>query len=93
MSIESLRREIDRLDDQIVRLLHERARSVTRIAAKKRRHGLAIFDPAREEAILARVAGQAEQPWDGGSLARVYGTVLTECRRIAQRAAQDEGDG
>jgi 3-deoxy-7-phosphoheptulonate synthase/chorismate mutase len=51
----SLRREIDRLNQEILALIQERAEIVLEIAALKRSQGLDGYDPRREEEMLDRL--------------------------------------
>ena len=59
MNLEELRTQIDRIDRQIVELYVQRMETVSRISAFKREHGLAVYDPAREDILLERAAEQA----------------------------------
>jgi chorismate mutase/prephenate dehydratase len=55
---ESARAEIDAIDDQLADLYLRRLRAVSAVSEAKRAAGLPVRDPARERAILARVAGK-----------------------------------
>ena len=55
LSLEALRDEIDRLDEVIVRLLDRRARCAYAIGRLKRSRAWAIYEPAREAAVMAHV--------------------------------------
>lgn len=54
-NLEQCRQEIDKIDDEITRLLEERLAVSAQVAEFKRREGRAVTDPARERAILTRV--------------------------------------
>ncbi|MCC8108221.1 MAG: chorismate mutase, partial [Planctomycetes bacterium] len=54
MDKDDLRRAIDRVDDELLRLLKERQALAGRLGELKRSLGLPIYDPRREEEILAR---------------------------------------
>jgi isochorismate pyruvate lyase len=58
--LDSVRREIDRLDDAIVRLLAERAMYV-KDAARFKRDAFQVSAPARQEQVFARVRALAER--------------------------------
>lgn len=60
VEVAELRREVDLVDRELVRLLAERRRLVTRLAAAKRRASLEAVDPAREAELHARWAEHAE---------------------------------
>ena len=58
-SLDALRHEIARVDDQLVALLAERQALARRVGTVKRTLGLPIADPAREAAVVRRAAEQA----------------------------------
>ena len=52
MSLEDLRIQIDAIDTQIIRLLNERCDFVHEIGLIKKKEGLEIYAPEREEKLL-----------------------------------------
>lgn len=52
--IEDIRRMIDRIDSEIVRLLEERMELCRAIGEAKRRRGAPLRDPAREREVIGR---------------------------------------
>jgi chorismate mutase len=57
--LEALRGEIERLDQEIVRLIGQRTRLAREARAAKQDAGLPLFDPAREAAVVRRAAALA----------------------------------
>src|SRR5688572_1296109 len=55
------RRDVDRIDRQIVELLSERVRAGKDIGALKRTAGLPTIDPAREAEVIRRAAELARE--------------------------------
>lgn len=55
LDLEAIRRDIDAIDEQLIRLLNERAGLVLRVAEVKKRDGLDIYVPGREEALLRKL--------------------------------------
>src|SRR5262249_56447501 len=55
-SLTTIRRRIDRIDDQLLRLLNRRARLVLAVGAHKQRERAAVYVPDRERAVLSRLA-------------------------------------
>jgi len=53
--LESLRKEIDRLDRELVKILNERAKIVHRINEVKKQSSMPVFDPAREKKIINKL--------------------------------------
>jgi chorismate mutase / prephenate dehydratase len=81
-AIEELRVEIDRLDQELLRLLSDRVAVVLRVGERKKAAGLAIFDPKREQTMLDRLASQAASPLDRELVLTVFRTLIAECRRL-----------
>ena len=55
MSIEDIRTKIDRVDRELLKLLSERAELVHEVGEIKRKEGLEIFAPDREEKLLRKL--------------------------------------
>jgi chorismate mutase / prephenate dehydratase len=83
-SIATLRRHIDRLDDQILRLLNQRAALGLRIGAQKARTQRQVYDPVREKAILDRLLRANEGPLRSEHLRAIYREVLAAGRAVQQ---------
>ena len=84
-TLDDLRRAIDAIDSELVRLLNRRASAAVRIGREKRRQGAAILDPARERKILARVKRLNRGPLGHAALAGVFGRVMKACRDLQKR--------
>jgi len=82
--IEYWRNEIDRVDDDLLRLFNERAHYAIEIGLQKRRLDLPIDVPEREAAIMNRVIEQNQGPLDGEAVRRLFDAVIRESR-IAER--------
>ena len=55
MDLDTIRQEIDKIDDQIVQLLEERMHLVEGVVAYKKASGKSILDTKREELIFEKV--------------------------------------
>lgn len=53
--IKKFRKEIDKIDKEIVDLLHKRAKNIREIASIKQKEKVHIYDPARESVILEKI--------------------------------------
>jgi chorismate mutase len=53
--LDDLRRDIDRVDEVLVRLLNERARCVCAIGQLKKEQGIEVYQPDREKDVLKHV--------------------------------------
>ena len=65
MDIKELRGEIDKIDDELVKLFGQRMEVAARIADYKKENNLPILVPAREREKLADVAQKAGPPLPG----------------------------
>ena len=79
-----IRKRIDEIDSNLLRLFTERIQIASDVAAAKREKGLPVLDPSRERAILTKV-GQAVGP-DLENEARILYTTLFAISRGRQRA-------
>ena len=63
MSLEEMRKRIDEVDEEIVRLLAERIRQSQLIGREKQKNSKPVEDAAREEKVLSHIAAiaRAEQ--------------------------------
>jgi chorismate mutase len=87
--LDSLRRRIDDLDEQLVRLLSERAACALEIGHEKKLAGLEIYQPSREAEVLAHVQRINMGPLDDQAMKRLFERVIDEARRL-ERIADDE---
>ena len=92
MTLDDLRRDIDRVDEVLVRLLNERARCVCEIGRLKKEQGVEIYQPHREKDVLAHVREIAsEGPLGPDAIARLFERIIDEARRLERRVVHDEG--
>jgi chorismate mutase len=92
LSIEDWRKEIDRLDEQLVRLLNERAKCAIELGRIKRELGLAIYSPDRETEVIAHVTGVNGGPLDPDAVRRLFERIIDESRRIERVVVEREAD-
>jgi chorismate mutase len=90
--IDALRDEIDRLDEELVRLLSARARCALTIGQLKKHLHMEIYQPAREEAVIRHVRGINPGPLDGDAIARLFERIIDEARRLERIVASRQGD-
>lgn len=93
LSLDALREEIDKIDEVIVRLLDRRARCAYAIGRTKKEQGLAIYEPQREAAVIARVKElniKLGGPLDEHAIVRLYERIMDEARRIQRIEAKHD---
>ncbi|MDD2428293.1 MAG: prephenate dehydratase domain-containing protein [Eubacteriales bacterium] len=88
MSLNELREKIDGIDQEMVRLFHERMQVSGDIASYKVQHCLPIYDPAREREKLQAV-GEISAPDMRSYTQRLY-ACLFELSRARQRGENSE---
>ena len=79
MELNDLRRRVDALDAQIVRLLNERAEVARQIGHVKEQDNAPVFKPAREAEVYAKVTGLNEGPLADASVRAVYREIMSGC--------------
>src|SRR5256885_12034147 len=80
--VEKLRREIDGVDDQLLRLINQRARLASRIGALKA--GAPAYRPEREAEILRRMAERNPGPLAAERVTGVFREVISACRGLEE---------
>jgi len=85
MTLDDLRQRIDRIDEDIVRLLSERAGVAVEIGREKRRQGAPVVDPARENDVLGRVRRLNRGPMSDAAMDALYRSIVRECSRLQEQ--------
>ena len=87
--VEELRGRIDKLDDELVRLLNERASHALEIGRLKHALGLERHQPAREIKVLDHARSTNSGPLDAGAITRLFERIIDEARRLEGLAAKE----
>lgn len=90
MDIDKLRKQIDLMDDVLLRVFNERARIALEIGRVKMSLGLPLFDPCREKRIFARMKEENPGPLDDGAVVRLFERVVDESRRLERIRSHGE---
>ena len=77
MSLEELRKKIDELDHQLVKLLNERARVVVEIGKLKSRTDKPVYSPDREKEVFAGIAAANEGPLPDRCLVAIWRELMS----------------
>lgn len=89
--IGALRRRIDDLDEDLVRLLNERASCALSIGEAKQSLGLPIYQPEREHEVLEHVERVNPGPLDPAAIRRLFERIIDEARRLERMAKPENG--
>jgi len=77
MSLEELRKRIDEIDHQLVKLLNERARFVVEIGKFKNKTAKPVYAPDREKEVLARIIKANEGPLPDKCLVAIWRELMS----------------
>lgn len=80
MSIESIRKEIDAVDDELVALLKARFELSRAMGEEKKRKSLPVYDAEREGLLLSRLEQKAA-PY-GGEVRALYEKIMELSRKL-----------
>lgn len=86
MDISQWRKCIDEVDDQLVKLLNQRARCAAEIGKVKQAEGVPVYQPEREQEILNRIQKRNEGPLSNGQLRSLFERIVEETRKIEHSA-------
>lgn len=77
-----LRAKVDFIDKEIVRHLNERARAVLEIKRLKQGDNVALYDPKREEQIMANAVANNEGPLYDDTIRELFQRIIHEIRSL-----------
>ena len=84
--LDTIRREIDALDADLLELLNRRARAVLQVAeVKGRRDEPRYYRPERESSLLRRLVARNEGPLPDADVVRLFREIVSTCRTLEQR--------
>jgi chorismate mutase len=84
--LEELRRRIDDIDEQLVKLLSARAECALAIGHEKKTAGLEVYQPSREAEVIGHVQRVNTGPLDDGAMKRLFERIIDEARRLERIA-------
>ncbi len=90
MNIEDWRRRIDEIDRRLVELLNERSRCAIEIGRLKRRELLPLYQPDREQDVLAGAERANSGPLSNQAVRRLFERIIDEARSVERAAMRPE---
>lgn len=75
--LESLRRQIDEVDQRLIAAISDRARIVEAIGATKRADGVPIYAPHRERQVIDKVLALNPGPLSGRTIEAIYRELMS----------------
>ena len=83
MELTDYRNELDKVDDQILALLHQRAEIVKQVGELKSRTGdEPIYVPHREKEIITRLKARNHDRFPISALETIYAEIISACRSL-----------
>ena len=86
-TIAEYRARIDALDDDLVRLLNQRAQLAVAVGGLKRRTATPVRDPERECQVLTRTRHANLGPLDDEAINRIFQCIIDESRSAEETMA------
>jgi len=89
--IQKLRKRIDEIDEQILRLLGERAEICRSIGLLKKEQGMPVTDPSRENEVYAKIRVKATDfSLDSNEAEAVYRQIVNMCSSVQESKEKSE---
>ena len=85
--LDELRRRIDAIDDELLRLLNERAVVAKDIGAIKNREGLPIYSPEREDRVIRSLIERSEGPLTPEAIRAIYCEIMSAALAVEKDVA------
>lgn len=85
MGISTWREKIDHLDEDIVRLINERARAARAIGELKRDADLPVYEPQREREVMEHVRACNPGPLTDAEIVDIYQRLMDVMRSLQRR--------
>ncbi|MEN9535060.1 MAG: prephenate dehydratase [Verrucomicrobiota bacterium] len=77
MNLDDIRRQIDAIDQELLALLNRRADLVHEVGVVKKRDGLQIYAPEREESLLRRLIAMNQGRLSESSIRAIYREIMS----------------
>jgi chorismate mutase len=89
--VQKLRKKIDEVDENILRLLGERSEICRSIGLLKKENGMPIVDPAREAEVYANIRGKsADFALDVDQVEAIYRQIVFMCSSVQELKEKSE---
>lgn len=85
--LEEYREEIDRIDQELTRLVEQRLNVAKKVASYKQERGLPILDASREKAVIRRNQDRLENAEYAEEIAAFYGALMKISKEVQAKVA------
>jgi chorismate mutase len=90
MNLSEWRRRMDEIDKKLVELLNERSQCALEVGRIKQEAGMPIYQPARENEVLANAARNNKGPLSDAAIRRLFERIIDEARSAERLAMHGE---
>ena len=80
MNLDTIRQEIDHVDQELVALLEKRMQLVNQVVAYKKATGKHILDTSREDAVLQKAASRVEDKAFEQTIVNTFADIMKNSR-------------
>ena len=88
--LEDWRKQIDEIDQQLVKLLNDRSRCAVEIGHIKKKLNMEAWQPSREAEILRNIVKSNPGPLDDAAIRRLFERIIDEARALERRSMKDQ---
>ena len=85
MEISDWRRKIDEVDEQIVRLINQRAEAAQAIGLLKKESSLPVYEPKREQSVFEHVRRSNAGPLSDAEVVDIYERIIDVMRALQKK--------
>ncbi|MDH3998346.1 MAG: chorismate mutase [Desulfuromonadales bacterium] len=82
MNIDDYRKEINRLDSELLQMFNQRAALALKIGEIKKELGIPVYDPEREKRIFEAMSKDNPGPLENDAIVRLFERVIDESRSL-----------
>lgn len=80
--MEEYRKEINSIDEELVKLLERRFNVVLKIGKYKKEHGLPVYDEKREKMVIENCVRRLENKSYSHNIEDVYKKIMDTCKDL-----------
>ena len=82
MTNDDYRKEINRIDSELLHIFNKRAALALKIGEIKKDLGIPVYDPEREKRIFEAMSSANPGPLENDAIIRLFERVIDESRRL-----------
>ena len=89
LNLNELRNEKNQVDRELTGLLEKRFNLVLKVALYKRAQGIAVYDPAREQAVIDRCKSYLKNSRYDKQIEKLYQAIMDAAKEIEQEEIRE----